>query len=331
MPFKSSFLTPQLQARIQPGREGALMVAWACLILSAAGPYCSAIEDAYARRRSQPLYGSLCTYAAPPLLEDKRVDTQKLIAELVELRVNTYRWVSHQSEAGVEDLKKFLPLARAHNIRVWVTVNPPSERKPKDTRPLDERLAEYEKWAVDFAALSRTETNFVAWSIDDFVWNLKFFTPEAIKKIVMAARQINPSFAFLPCCYFKAATSRFVKDYGLLCDGVMFPYRDESGGANLQNPGHVEAEVKILRERFGPSCPIIVGVYSNPHSKLGPSKPEYVERVMAAAHRCADGVSVYRHPNPITAPERFEIVKRLYTAWSGATGQAKKADYRNRW
>jgi len=273
-------------------------------------------EDAAARLRAERLRGSLCTYAAPPRLPDQRVDAERLIAELVELHANTYRWVLHPGETNRQVFTRFLPLARARNIRVWVTINPPSERLPKGTKPPPEMLSEYEQWVTELARLSVVETNFVAWSIDDFVWNLKFFTPEAMRRIVAAARQINPRFAFLPCCYFKAATPEFVKNYGPLSDGVMFPYRDESGGANLTNSTHVASEVKTLRERFGPGCPIIVGVYANRHSQLGVSTPQYVEQVMIAAHGCTDGVSVYRHPNRTADPEKHEIVKRLFTAWS---------------
>jgi hypothetical protein len=272
--------------------------------------------DATAHTRAEVLRGSFCTYAAPPRSADKRVDAPQLIAELLELHANTYRWVLHPGDTNLQDFKKFLPLARAQNIRVWVTVNPPSERLPKGAKPPAEMLSEYEQWAVEFARLSLAETNFVAWSIDDFVWNLKFFTPEATKRIVSASRQINPKLAFLPCCYFKAATAEFVRNYGPFSDGVMFPYRDESGGANLTNASKVASEVKALRELFGPSCPIIVGVYANRHSKLGVSTPRYVEQVMIAAEPCADGVSVYRHPNKLVDPEKHAVVKRLFSAWS---------------
>jgi hypothetical protein len=298
------------------------------LLLVAALGTAAWAEDGAARARADELRGALCTYAAPPHRTDGHVDAERLVAELVELHANTYRWVFRPGTTNLEDFKQFLPLARARNIRVWVTVNPPSERKAQDSRPLAERLAEYEQWAVDFAQLSRSDTNFVAWSIDDFVWNLKFFTPEATRRLVTAARRVNPRLAFLPCVYFKAATPQFVKDYGPFCDGVMFPYRDESGGANLTNSTHVEREVKVLRERFGPDCPIIVGVYSNRHSKLGSSSPEYVEQVLGAAWRCADGVSVYRHPHPTTDPEKHAIVKRLYTEWSVALKASSPGDKR---
>jgi hypothetical protein len=292
------------------------MKIFAYLILFSAIGWSGLGEDFAAHERSQPLRGSLCTYAAPPRLEDGRVDVERLVAELVDLHANTYRWVFRPDQTNLQDFKKFLPLAQAHKIRAWVTVNPPSERHPNDNRPLEQRLAQYEQWGSDFASLSLIDTNFVAWSIDDFVWNLKFFTPEATRKIVTAARQINPKFAFLPCCYFKGASASFVKNYGPLCDGIIFPYRDESGGANLTNSAHVESEVKTLREKFGPFCPIIVGVYASRHSKLGVSAPDYVEQVMRGAWRCGDGVSVYRHPNKASDPEKHEIVKRLYTDWS---------------
>ena len=288
------------------------------LVLLCASIGCARAQDSGARERSQRLYGSYCTYSAPPRLANQRVDVHRLVSQLVDLHANTYRWVAHPGETNMQDLKAFLPLARAHNLRVWVTVNPPSERRREDMPSLDRRLAEYEGWGKDFARLSLAETNFVAWSIDDFVWNLKFFTPEATKRIVTAARQVNPRFAFLPCCYFKAAKAAFVRDYGPVCDGIMFPYRDESGGANLTNSTHVASEVKALRDKFGPSCPIIVGVFANRHSKLGLSAPDYVERVMLAARPCADGVSVFRHPNREADPEKYEIVKRLFTAWNAS-------------
>jgi hypothetical protein len=273
-------------------------------------------EDSAARLRADALRGSLCTYAAPPRLPDQRVDGPRLISELLDLHANTYRWVLHPGETNLHDFKRFLPLARAQGIRVWVTINPPSERLPKGTHPTPELLSEYERWAKELAGISVAETNFVAWSIDDFVWNLKFFTPEAMQRIIAAVHLINPKFAFLPCCYFKAATPDFVKNYGPLSDGVMFPYRDESGGANLTNATQVASEVAALRERFGSTCPIIVGVYASRHSKLGGSTPQYVEQVMTAAKPVADGVSVYRHPNRTTDPEKYEIVRRLFTAWT---------------
>lgn len=251
------------------------------------------------------------------MLPNGHADIQTLLCELNELHANTYRWIYRPGSTNLEDLKAFLPLARAQNIRVWVNVNPPSER-PKDI-PTERLRADYEEWAADLARLSLTETNLIAWSIDDFVWNLKFFTPEYLEKVLAAARAVNPKFAFASCCYFKGVTPEFVKKHGAMCDGIIFPYRDESGGANLQSAAHVASEVEALRKLLGPRCAIVVSIYSTRHSKLGDSTPEYVQEVLQAARPCADSVSIYCHPRKSSAPAKYVAVQDAFAAWPAAS------------
>jgi len=279
-----------------------------------------AADAAVTHPASHLLRGSYCTYGAPPLLADKCVDVEKLVDQIVDLHANTYRWIFRPEQTNnLVALKQFLPLARAKNIRVWVTVNPPSER-PKGLSP-EVMHREYREWAQALARLSMDETNLVAWSIDDFVWNLNFFTPEEVNAMLQPARAINPRFGFVPCCYYRKITPAFARDYGPMLDGVMFPYRDESSGANFQNSDHVEREVKHVRDLLGPACPIIVGVFASRHSQLGLSTPDYVRRVMVAAKPWADGVSVYRHPNKASDPEKYEIVRMLFSEWTQGQGK----------
>lgn len=168
-------------------------------------------SSVYAEKgRAEALRGALCTYGAAPLLENKRIDVPQLISQIADLHANTYRWVFRGEQTNsLEDLKLFLPLAREKKVRVWVTLVPPSERAKGASRAV--MLAEYKRWVTDLASLSLAETNFVSWSIDDFVWNLKFFTPTEITKLVTTAREINPRFAFVPCCYYKQVTADFRK------------------------------------------------------------------------------------------------------------------------
>jgi hypothetical protein len=289
------------------------------LVLSAliAGVSWGEDVDTVAKARSQLLRGSLCTYASPPRQADGRLDVEQLAAELAELHANTYRWVFRPDQTNREDFRRLLPRLGDKGIRVWVTLVPPSERKDKASR--EKMRGEYLEWVTELARLSVAHTNFVAWSIDDFVWNLKFFTPDELRKLLDAAHAINPKFAFVPCCYFKGVTADFARTYGILCDGIIFPYRDESGGANLSKAEHIGSEVKALREKLGPTCPIIVSVYASRHSRLGVSTPEYVEQMMLAAKRSGDGMSVYRHPHRTTDPAKFEIVQRIYTGWTART------------
>jgi hypothetical protein len=275
--------------------------------------------------RMNVLRGSFGTYDSAPRLANGRVDCEKLISELTDLNANSYNFLIHQTATDWDDLKVFLPLAREKNLKVWVSLVPPSESAPISKLYCEPFRLDYKRWAVEFAKLSLREPNFVGWSIDDFPYNLKLFTPDYCRKMLESSRAINPKFAFLPCCYYKQITPIFVKNWIPLFDGILFPYRDESGGANLQNADHVESEIKALRGKLGPKYPIILDVYASSHSRLGASTPEYVEQVVTNAKGCADGVLIYAHQNKDGVSrkvqnkpaEKYEIIKKLFGEWRG--------------
>jgi hypothetical protein len=279
--------------------------------LSASAPKAIAVD------RTAPLRGCFGTYAGAPKLPDGHVDQQKLMAELLDIHANTYHWLFRGKQIEFDDFKAFMPLAAQHKIKLWVTLVPPSETLPKGVTPTEAMKREYENWVLEFAKLSASAPNFVAWSIDDFPYNLKFWTPQDMARLTEAVRQVNPRFAFVPCCYFRQMTPSFVKNYAPYCDGVLFPYRDDSTPpGNLQNADHVQAEVKALRQRFGKKMPIILDVYATAHSRLGASTPAYVEQVMVQGKPVADGVLVYCHQHEKDNPEKYAIIKRLFTEWS---------------
>jgi len=254
---------------------------------------------------NEAYYGILGTYAAAPRMPDASINMTRLISELKDLNANTYNWLLRNNKDDLEVLKRFLPLAREAGIKIWVTLVPPSEPPPSEPYKLD-----FEAWAVQLATLSLTETNLVAWSIDDFVHNLKTFTPEYTEKFLAEASAINPEFAFLPCCYYKQITPFFVTLYGPLLHGILFPYRAESEGANLKNPDLVEDEIRDLREMFEPGFPIVMDIYATAHSKLGPTTAEYVNEALIAGMKSADGVLIYCHQDPVKQPEKYQIIKQ---------------------
>jgi hypothetical protein len=261
------------------------------------------------------------TYAGAPRRADKHVDATLLLEQLKDLHADSYNWVVWGHDTDWDDLKAFLPLAREQGLRVWVTLVPPSESPPKTKWYAEPYRLDYDRWAVEIAKLSVEQPNLVAWSIDDFTHNLAFFTPKKTAAMLKAARAINPKLAFVPCCYFTAAAKpAFAKEYGPLLDGVLFPYRNESRTANLTDADAVTTEVARLRELLGPKVAIIVEVYSTAHSRLGPSTPEYVRRVMTEALKSADGVMVYCTPDPKRAPEKFAVVKDVFAERSSAAG-----------
>ena len=258
-------------------------------------------------------YGMLGTYANPPRLENGRVNLDKLLSELKDLHADVYHWLIREKNREWDDLTQFLPLARKAGIKVWICVVPPSESKPADKFPPGSIGLDYVRWAAEIATLSLTEPNLVAWSIDDFVHNLKFYTPEYVKKMMDAAHAINPKLGFLPCCYYKQTTPAFIKDYSPFLDGILFPYRAESVKANLQDATKVESEIAQLRKMFNhPGFPIYLDIYASAHSKLGASTPEYVKDVLTSGIKCADGVFIYRHQDPVLNADKYQIIKKEF-------------------
>ncbi len=266
--------------------------------------------------RSPAIRGSIATYDNAPRTREGRVDIDTLLAQLVDLRANTYHWLIWHAATDWEDLQRFLPLAHRKGILVWVCLVPPSESPPHTKSYSEPFRLDYERWAAEFATLGLKHPNLVAWSVDDFTHNLKVFTPERMRKIHAAAHAINPRLTFVPCSYFPSVKPAFALNYRGLIDGILFPYRHESAGANLKDASLVESEVTRLRQILGPELPIIVDVYASSHSSLGASTPEYVRQVMESAIRCADGVHIYCHQQTGGAGTKYEVIKQLFTRWA---------------
>jgi len=266
--------------------------------------------------RTKALFGTRATYCSVPRKPDGRADVDKLVSELSDVRANTYSFCIHTAATDWDDFKLFLPEARKKGIRVWASLVPPSESPPRTKMYAEPFRLDYERWAIEFAKLSRKEPNFVAWSIDDFTHNLKFYNPDYLKRILDASREINPKLAFVPCCYYPAITPQFVTNYCPLLDGILFPYRHESAGANLKDASLVEPELKNIKELVGPKFPLILDIYASAHSRLGATTPEYVDEAMIAGHKAADGVMIYRHQDPQQNADKYNIVKRNFSAWA---------------
>ena len=262
--------------------------------------------------RAAALRGCLATYDSIPRRADKRADLPRLLRELADLGANSYNFLIWQEPTDWDDLRDFLPLARAQNLRVWVSLVPPSESPPKTRNYSEPFRVDYERWAREIAQLSLVEPALVAWSIDDFAHNLDVFTPTYVRDMLSAARTINPRLAFVPCLYYRQITEAFVASYGDLPDGVLFPYRNESVKANLTDASQVTAEVARLRTLLRTGLPIIVDVYATRHSTLGDSTAEYVAAVLAAGRACADGVMVYCHQDPVSQAAKYAATREAF-------------------
>src|ERR1051325_1761650 len=303
-----------MRIRIEVSKALAVLILLQALSGRAASRPKSA-SDAFRTERTKVLMGTRATYCNAPRKADGRVDVEKLVGELVEVGANTYSFCIHTHATDWEDLRLILPRARAKGIRVWASLVPPSESPPRTKMYAEPFRLDYERWGLEFAKLSLRETNLVAWSIDDFTHNLRFYTPAYVTNMLEVQRRINPRLAFAPCCYFPAITPRFVTNYCPLIDGILFPYRHESAGANLKDASLVEPELKKIKELVGPWVPVVLDIYASAHSKLGATSAEYVQEAMIAGRRAANGVMIYCHQDPKANAEKFGIVKELFNDW----------------
>ncbi|MFM8619490.1 MAG: hypothetical protein ACKOE8_12305 [Opitutaceae bacterium] len=280
------------------------------LLLAAVYPLHGAEPDK--SERGSALRACRGTYAGQPRLASGRVDRARLLEELADLGANTYNWLIWHRETDWDDLRAFLPEARTRGLKVWVTIVPPSESPPKARMYAEPYRLDYPRWAEEIARLSLAEPALVAWSIDDFAHNLKTFTPGAVREMLDRAREVNPRLAFVPCVYFRQITPAFAANYAPLLDGILFPYRNESVRADLNDPRQVAAEVAKVRELVGLHLPVIIDVYASRHSSLGDSTPDYVAEVLRSGQNAADGVMVYCHQNPQSQRAKYAVIRDAF-------------------
>ena len=268
-----------------------------------------------AARTTDDIRGTFGTFANPPRKADGTKDLDRLLAELVELKVNTYNYLIYHDADDWDALKTFLPMAQERRIDVWVTVMPPSGSYPFRSKYSEPYRLNFTEWARAIAKLSLKHPNLVAWSIDDFTTDLKYFTPRRVRMIRDAAGEVNRALAFVPTCYYRETLRETARDYEGLADGILFPYRAESGDKyNVTDATRLEAEIKALRRHLGPGMPIVVDVYASRLGNLPEATPEYVQKVMRVARKFADGVHVFRHP--VAGTEKWSVEKELFHKWA---------------
>ena len=227
------------------------------------------------------------------------------------MHANTYHWlIAYNEHFGLAQVERFLPLAARENINVWVTILPPSEQ-PALGWSEPHRL-DFEKWAEVLASLSLKHKNLVAWSVDDFGHNQSFFTPAYMSQFVGKAKEINPDFKFVPCVYYSQITDGFVKKYISFLDGILFPYRAESDKANLQDSGLIEKEIAEIRYKIKKDIPVILDIYASGHSSLGNTTSEYVAAALESGLKSADGITIYCHQSPQTAPGKYHVIGEAF-------------------
>ncbi|MGP3932508.1 hypothetical protein [Nonomuraea sp. KM88] len=210
----------------------------------------------------------------------RHVDSKVMIAGLTALNANTYVYPMAGDNVHWEDLRQeFLPAAAAAGIDVWVLVYSPSQAGCCVSRPYKH---DYVAWAREIATLSKAHPNLVGWTVDDYGYDLRTFTPEYVKKMRAAAKPINPSLKFVPTVYYSQFTDAFITEQVPLLDGVIFPFRD-APHRDTSWTWSLSYQVKQLAKRL-PGTDVYLMPYAHPLSHAA-QKPTvgYVEAVTKKA------------------------------------------------
>ena len=267
--------------------------------------------------------GTLGDYDAEPRTPDGRVDIPRLMKQIATAHMNMYDWLIWHAPTDWEDLHRFLPLAKEHHVKVWVTLCPPSEQG-KGTWSEPYRL-DFLRWADEIGKLSERYDNLTALVIDDF-WsgsNRTLFTPDYIARLVHALRSHNPKLAFLPTIYWPTVGDQaFIEDYGPFLDGVVFPY------AELKTGDALTTQLAACRKWLGPEKFLILNVYASGSSGTRgnpPRTPEYMRKVLTLSRKLCDGIRIYCLPkDKLLEDYRYAITAELYGKWN--TGRKEKQD-----
>ncbi|WP_156325671.1 hypothetical protein [Nonomuraea sp. SBT364] len=209
----------------------------------------------------------------------RHVDSKAMVAALKALNVNTYAYPMAGDNHHWTDLRdEFLPLAAAAGIDVWVLVAAPSQTCCV-SRP---HRHDYVAWARDIATLSKSHPNLVGWSVDDFGYDLRTFTPAYVGQMRAAARAVNPSLKFIPIVYYAQYTDAFIAEHVPLLDGVIFPFWDDPV-RDTSWTWSLSYQVKQLAARL-PGTPVYVMPYAYPLSHAAQSPTvSYVEAITEKA------------------------------------------------
>ena len=190
----------------------------------------SGTVEAYAQGDFLEKPGLLADYNAELRRGDGRLDVERMIARLTQLRLDTYFYLIWHRATDWEDLKLFLPAAREADIDVWAYLVPPSESPPLyGTRYSEPFRLDYVRWAEEIAKLGLVHPNLKAFVIDDFLANAWFYTPAYVQAMMERARLFNAEMRFLPLMYYHEIDREFVRDYGPLIDGVVAAYPPDAG------------------------------------------------------------------------------------------------------
>jgi len=214
-----------------------------------------------AQTNSAPILGNYVHQNFKEYFLNDSVDCEKLTNRLVELGLNTFMWGIEKNNSW-EDLKIFLPGAKAKNINVWVFLRPPTETPPlcSDCPYSEPYKLDFIKWSKEIAKLSLEYSNLIGYAIDDFWYNFSayqpgsLFTKNYVHQIVSASKEVNSKLKFYPILYFRypQIELEFIDSLSSEIDGIIAAYPGETNYADYNETESlaIEKALSFLNDNY---------------------------------------------------------------------------------
>jgi len=131
-------------------------------------------------------------------------------------------------EAEFERFEKVCGLAGELGLNTWATLVPPSGNRDLAALGVEPGRELYRTVFRRLAGIARGHRNFIGVTIDDFDYNLGFFSPEFCAELARVCRSVKPELAFMPLMYWRGLHEEFMEQYAPYVDGLVFHFRAES-------------------------------------------------------------------------------------------------------
>ncbi len=245
----------------------------------------------------------------------------EMISRLKDMGVNCYSYlIEGHSIKELGALPQFCKQAAKSGIEVWVVLVPPTEEpKLRKGTPGNIRYPpyglDYIKWAKNIAEISKSHPNLTLLMIDDFAYNMKYFTPNYLKKVYDALRKENPNFLLGLTIYEDQLYNKkfnfkpykpFINavEWGYQHNAKKFPHYGVSAGSLTYN-------IRDFRKTF-PNTVLIPCIYFLAHSSWSRKATiPYLKDAMKIAYKQAGVALVYRTPELDTP--HFNLVRKFCT------------------
>jgi len=225
-------------------------------------------------------------------------------SRLTRLRCNVYNYIINVKDSW-DFLLKWLEYTRKNPpFNFWIDLR--GFVTEPESYPHGVNFA---AWGREIANLSKRYPHLTGFSIDDFCLDhsaqrekMRMMIPrrfEITKTMMQECWGITPEIQFLPVVYPNSIhLMELCKDY---VSGIIY-YNWKS-----------EEDLVEAKTTF-PGKKIVAGIYAKVGGKENP--PQYVEKGMLTAKRCADGMMIFNVPENDPAHPIGKVVKNLFNQWS---------------